>query len=315
MPNGLAGNNASERPQQQPPQRSRRGTTSSGGGLGNLIRMRNLPNDQLPTHPELSKQPSSPDIQTFAAHALNEAEIFMTQHLANFETKSTDKSSPPSKALVTLSSRENYVPTQQAGAADVEHWFARTSLHENKAEEGTAEWEEFDAGLRVDHSQNEMSYTPDVQDAHEVMSWDAELEKVGRKVEGGWEDVHASVMEMVHKIPAPLNNRVFPVLVMTAKKVSPAPTFLVVQIPVATQGLPNAKYHNVPKMTGGMYTSIERGELVEEGRRVQWQMATASDAKGVLPMWAQKMGVPGAVVKDVGLFIQWVAERRGKGKV
>ena len=63
-----------------------------------------------------------------------------------------------------------------------------------------------------------------------------------------------------------------------------------------------------------MYCSIERGELVEDGTRIQWQMATASDAKGSLPMWAQKMGIPGAVVKDVGLFIDWCAKRRHSKK-
>ena len=33
-------------------------------------------------------------------------------------------------------------------------------------------------------------------------------------------------------------------------------------------------------------------------------MAVASDASGVLPMWAQKMGLPGAITKDVGLFFK-----------
>ena len=33
-------------------------------------------------------------------------------------------------------------------------------------------------------------------------------------------------------------------------------------------------------------------------------MAVASDASGVLPMWAQKMGLPGAIAKDVGLFFK-----------
>ena len=41
-------------------------------------------------------------------------------------------------------------------------------------------------------------------------------------------------------------------------------------------------------------------------------MATASDAKGNLPMFAQKMGVPGAVLKDVGYFVGWCAKQRGK---
>jgi hypothetical protein len=39
-------------------------------------------------------------------------------------------------------------------------------------------------------------------------------------------------------------------------------------------------------------------------------MATASDAKGILPMAVQKMGVGPAVIKDVGLFIGWTAKRR-----
>ena len=45
-------------------------------------------------------------------------------------------------------------------------------------------------------------------------------------------------------------------------------------------------------------------------QNIEWVMATASDAKGWLPMWAQKMGVPSAVVKDVGLFIRWVQKKR-----
>jgi len=48
---------------------------------------------------------------------------------------------------------------------------------------------------------------------------------------------------------------------------------------------------------------------------IEWTMATASDAKGWLPMWAQKLGVPGAIVKDVGLFIGWVAKGRESGAV
>ncbi len=81
---------------------------------------------------------------------------------------------------------------------------------------------------------------------------------------------------MCHKLPAPLNKRVFPVVVITARKNSPPAnepgcSFLVVQIPVELN-LPNAKYHNAPKVTPGIYCSIERAELVEEGKKVMWQM-------------------------------------------
>ena len=126
---------------------------------------------------------------------------------------------------------------------------------------------------------------------------------------------------MAHHIPPPLNNRVFPVVVVTARSTpSVKPSFLVVQIPVDIVKVPQALYAtgrnkqdgNTPKkqkdITMGQYVSIERCELNED--RIKWQMATASDAKGVLPMWAQKMGVPGAVIKDVGLFIDWIGKRR-----
>lgn len=35
-------------------------------------------------------------------------------------------------------------------------------------------------------------------------------------------------------------------------------------------------------------------------------MATASHAKGNIPMAMQRMGVPGAIAKDVGLFLKWI---------
>lgn len=63
-----------------------------------------------------------------------------------------------------------------------------------------------------------------------------------------------------------------------------------------------------------VYTSIERCRVLPD-RSIEWTMATASDAKGWLPMWAQKLGIPGAIVKDVGLFIGWVAKQRQSGNV
>jgi hypothetical protein len=39
-------------------------------------------------------------------------------------------------------------------------------------------------------------------------------------------------------------------------------------------------------------------------------MATASDAKGVLPQWMQNLAVPGAVAKDVEMFLSWIPSQR-----
>lgn len=58
-----------------------------------------------------------------------------------------------------------------------------------------------------------------------------------------------------------------------------------------------------------VYTSLERCKITSSGD-VEWIMATASDAKGNLPMAVQRLGVPKAIVKDVGFFMKWIAEKR-----
>ncbi|TKA61044.1 hypothetical protein B0A55_10826 [Friedmanniomyces simplex] len=313
-PSAQSSSNSNPYPGQAPP-------TSA---LGKYVRMRHLPASELPAHPDLARLQSSgtsppPDLQQFISAVHDEAEAFMTGYLPRaFKVKSSSKSSPPATAPVELLTHEisaSDLPKESraagGGSGTAETWFARTSVHENAAKEGTASWEEFDMGLRAEHSRHEMEYTPDVQDAHLVLGWDEGLEGLGRRV-GGWGEVGMSVVEMVHHIPPPLNDRVFPVLVVTARK---AEELLVVQIPVEVKGMPGTSYNSnqFRKLQDGMYCSIERAELLDTGAKVKWQMATASDAKGILPMWMQKMGVPGAVVKDVGLFIGWTAKQR-KGK-
>lgn len=294
---------------------------AANSSLGPMIRMRALPINQIPSHPSLSSHQHStaPNISTFTADAINEAQKFMTAYLpSKFDVKSSDKRSEPATAPIQLLShiiksadlpREIGDATEEqngpAGAA--ENWFARISLHENQAAAGTGSWEEMDASLRQNHSQHEKDYTPDVLEAHEVLNWREELQSVGARVEGGWEDVDVGVMEMLHHIPTPLNNRVFTVLVITAKREK---EFITIQMPVEAKHLPGTKFATDGKVTPGIYVSVERGELVEEGTKTRWEMATASDAGGNLPMFAQKMGVPGAVVKDVGLVMKWLDERR-----
>jgi len=133
---------------------------------------------------------------------------------------------------------------------------------------------------------------------------------------------------MAHAIPAPLKPRVFPVLIITARgpshsseNTSDPQSLLVVQIPIDITTLPQALYsngRNVPEgdspqnrkpVVMGVYTSIEKAFVRPDGQ-VEWTMGTASNAKGVLPMWMQKMALPGAVVKDVGWFIGWVGKNR-----
>ncbi|KAI4733291.1 hypothetical protein E4T50_16150 [Aureobasidium sp. EXF-12298] len=292
---------------------------------GQLVRLRALSPAQLPAHPDLAAlqagAPALPDLETFITNVLTEASTFMTDYLPqNFAIKDRSKKSPPAKATIQLLAHEISASKLGPSAHD-EAWFARTSLHENKKEPGTANWDEFEAGLLDDHSLHESQYTPDVFDAHKVLSWDSKLAEKQAKV-GNWEKVGLSIFEMCHHIPPPLDNRAFPVLVVTARSAGPKdPSFLVVQIPVDITKLDNAMYStHKNKLSGdtaekrkpvtlGQYVSIERCTMIED-MNVKWQMATASDAKGNLPMWAQKMGIPSAVIKDVGLFIDWNGKRR-----
>ena len=137
--------------------------------------------------------------------------------------------------------------------------------------------------------------------------------------------MHPAVYEMCHQMPPPLANRVFPVVVVTAK--TGPDSFVVVQMPVDLTDFPDGDvlYTNgrnkrdadsalkKKKITSGVYVSVERVTVTEAGQ-IRWVMATASNAKGYLPMILQKQGVPGAVAKDVGLFMQWAMDKRRTGE-
>jgi len=294
--------------------------------------MRPLSPSQLPAHPDLAAHQNTgstpPELHTFLTDIFQEAEHFMTDYMSShFVVKAENKSAPPSTASVKL--LEKTIPaielptSHTPGGHSEETWFARTSIHENKATAGTASWPEFEYGLLDDHSAHEKDYTPDVYDAHRVLSWDGETSSLQIR---GYEKMRLSIFEMAHKIPPPLNNRVFSVAVATAKSTSDS-RFLVVQIPVDIRLVDKALYANGRnKKDGdeaikrkevqlGQYVSIERCEVLDGGAKVQWQMGTSSDAGGVLPMFVQKMAVPGAIVKDVSLFMEWIEnQRKGKGE-
>lgn len=60
--------------------------------------------------------------------------------------------------------------------------------------------------------------------------------------------------------------------------------------------------------------SLSPAEVTDEQQRIEWTMATTSDAGGLIPQWVQRSwtmgGVPKAVVADVGLFLGWTDRRR-----
>lgn len=191
-----------------------------------------------------------------------------------------------------------------------ETWFCRRSCHRNKAEKGTASWEEFTHSFREHHHETEDAFTPTVIGAREAMIWDTR----GLEVEAGgsrWDNITVVVVEMKHKInPKPLKDRTFPV-VQVAASLEGTPEFLVVSIPLIDfEKSPYAEYARDKSLVVAAYASIERIRVLPSNNDVEWIMATASDAKGALPQWMQNLAVPSAVAKDVDMFLSWISTQR-----
>ncbi|KAI9745495.1 MAG: hypothetical protein M1818_001029 [Claussenomyces sp. TS43310] len=164
-----------------------------------------------------------------------------------------------------------------------ETWFCRRSCHRNAAEKGTATWQEFIRSFKDHHPQTEEDFTPTVIGARTAISWNTGnlvIDAAGER----WNNVTLKVVEMKHKIdPKPLKNRTFPVLQLAANLVG-VQEFIVVSIPITDfQRSPHAQYAKDKSLVVAAYTSIERVRVLPETGEVEWIMATASDAKGVLP--------------------------------
>lgn len=218
-----------------------------------------------------------------------------------------------------------------------ETWACRRSVHIDSATKGTASWAEFARCLRDEHAATEDAFTPTVLAHREAQSWTgagnvspiAIGEGDGSGSGGGsssssrtwWGGFQLVLVEMKHKIPPPLKPRVFPVLQLLATAMTSGDSartakdeFVVVSVPVAD--FAESELSALSKETGvvvGAYAAVERVKKEESGQGdVEWIMATASDAKGVLPMWVQTKAVPGQIAKDVALFLGWIeGERKG----
>ncbi|KAK8027337.1 hypothetical protein PG991_004393 [Apiospora marii] len=215
-----------------------------------------------------------------------------------------------------------------------EAWACRRSVHEDKAQKGTASWAEFVRCFRDEHAAAEDGFTPAVVATCEALGWDcagvgpvdvAEGEEGGDASSGGrqrWGRFTLKVVEMRHKVGRPvLKDRTFPVLQLTATAGEEEREFVVVSIPVPDFGTNEAS--QLAREKGAQvaaYVSVERLRVMEardddqqpsgKAGKIEWLMATASDAGGVLPSWVQNMAMPGIIWKDVPLFLKWIAGER-----
>lgn len=191
-----------------------------------------------------------------------------------------------------------------------EFWCCRRSVHQNVSEPGTAAWEEFRHNFKDNHAESEKAFTPTVIASRQAMKWDTsgiEVEASGES----WNNITVVVEEMKHRIePKPLKNRTFPVIQITAELVG-TQEFLVVSIPLIDfEKSPYSEYAKDTSLVVAAYTSIERIRVLPTNSDVEWIMATASNAKGVLPQWMQNMAVPSAIAKDVEFFMSWITSQR-----
>ncbi|KAL6250340.1 hypothetical protein RBB50_002642 [Rhinocladiella similis] len=237
------------------------------------------------------------------------------------------------------------VSRSQPPKVEGEHWFARRSVHadvSSKSEEnpGHANWDEFVFGIRDEHSKHEMEFTPSLYDARKVVDWAGQINKLdgeGRVQQNKYSNLTMGLYEMCHALPAPLTPRCFCVLVVTASKGDNGDEIVAVTVPVdlASVNRPettttttakadkNKKVgfysslrnvrdgedaHRKKIVLMGAYTAVEVVRRDRDREEIEWIMATASDARGNLPMWMQKLGIPGAIAKDVGFFLKWIKD-------
>jgi hypothetical protein len=270
-----------------------------------------------------------PDLKTFITSVLTESIPFIdgvapkSGSQSTWKTKGSPKKYASSEAPVHLYERTvagkdlDKVEGMSKFSADRkdETWFCRRSCHRNKAEKGTASWDEFTRCLKQHHAESEDAFTPTVIGAREAMKWDTTGIEV--EVHGGrWNNITVAVEEMKHKIdPKPLKNRTFPV-VQIAAALAGTEEFLVVSMPLTDFGKsPYAEFARDKSLVVAAYAAIERVRVLPTNGDVEWIMATASDAGGVLPQWMQNLAVPGAVAKDVELFMSWIpSQRNGEDK-
>ncbi|CAG8981697.1 hypothetical protein HYALB_00006570 [Hymenoscyphus albidus] len=306
--------------------------------LGPWVRLEGISFKQLPpgakgitnsTSPAQGSEDRSgsvqaPSVESFIQSVLSESIGFIdgvapkSGSATTWKMKGTPKTFSSSAAPVQL--YEWTVPGKQLDQVEgmsqfsadrsSEFWCCRRSVHRNISENGTASWEEFRHNFKDNHAESEKAFTPTVIEARQAMKWDTTgmtVEASGEK----WENILVAVEEMKHRIePKPLNNRTFPVIQITADLVG-AQEFIVVSIPLNDfEKSPYSEFAKDKSLVIAAYTSIERIRILPANSDIEWIMATASNAKGVLPQWMQNLAVPGAIAKDVDFFMSWIPSQR-----
>lgn len=126
-----------------------------------FIRLEPHPLSDLPDHEDY-KGPGSQPLDSLIHKLLrDEAEPLLNKLRTSLREDPKLRPSPPSTAQVKLSQ----------GLIQNEFWVCRQSDHQDSPADGTGSWREFENGLRHDHAEHEMEYTPSVTKVKQLLNW------------------------------------------------------------------------------------------------------------------------------------------------
>lgn len=137
-----------------------------------LIQLQPHPFTILPAHPSLPPGPPRTEARQVASTALQEALELLNSDLPTWETDTKARRSPPANSDIRLSRKwRKYELTADSPKRKPEFWVCRQSEHPDAAIDGSAPWTEFEDGLRSEHAEHEMEYTPSVTGVERLLQW------------------------------------------------------------------------------------------------------------------------------------------------
>ncbi|PSR73513.1 hypothetical protein BD289DRAFT_242174, partial [Coniella lustricola] len=118
--------------------------------------------------------------------------------------------------------------SSSGNGAKPDTWACRHSVHADAPRRGTASWAEFEHWVRDEHAASEEAFTPGVVGHRVLVEWDRqEVASVVVDGSGGgaaagtrWRGLRILLVEMKHKLPPPLQPRVFSVVQVICSAVS-----------------------------------------------------------------------------------------------